>query len=209
MKKSRSRHPIYLTKRGGSSGGASTSGNSDASSTPAPVFSRATPEEISRIRDWESEFDQMEEAMQGAPNKYSKTDMDLLGDSVYIADAVHSAFVNGDAKVLGVKDAKGNIQAAAVYDRMNNHVYIEYLATAPWNFSNDSRAIKGAGTKAIIETIKMEKASNRPAEIRLYALDRAVPFYEKLGFKPYKGNKHDLKLSAEDANKLLEKFGEL
>lgn len=91
--------------------------------------------------------------------------------------------------------------------RKKGHIYIDYLATAPWNFTNDPRAIKGAGTKAIIEAIKLDKQQGGTGEVRLFGIDRALPFYEKVGFKPYSG-KNKLKLSAEDAEKLLKKYGE-
>lgn len=208
MKKSRSRRPIYFTKRGGSSGGGGGSPGNPESNTKAPIFRTASKAEIdSNIGAWDKELEEMDEARYGAKNKYSDVDPDTLNDSIWIARTVR----NSDSEdKIGIKDRKGNIQAAAEYIKENNHIYINYLATAPWNFTNDSRAVKGAGTQAIIEAIKLEKQRGGAGEVRLFGLDKALPFYEKLGFKPYKpGSKNKLKLSAEDANKLLEKYGEL
>lgn len=198
-------------KRGGSSGGGggggSSAGNLDSSSK-APIFRTATVAEIDKsISSWDKELEDMDEARYGAKNKYSDVDPETLNDSIWIARTVYNS-ISPDR--IGIKDSKGNLQAAAIYKKEKGHIYIDYLATAPWNFTNDSRATKGAGTQAVIEAIKLEKQRGGAGEVRLYGLDKALPFYDKLGFKAYKpGNKNFLKLSASDANKLLEKFGEI
>jgi hypothetical protein len=209
MKKARSRHPEHFQKRGGSSGGGGSSGNAD-SSTKAQIFSLTTKDEVqSRINDWSLEITEMEEALKGATNKYSGVDPKTLSDSVYIADSVRISARDGYSDFVGIKDANGNIQAAAQISKALKHTEIDYLATAPWNFTKDSRAVKGAGTKAIIEVIKQDLKRGGEGDIRLYAMDKAVPFYEKLGFKPINKDKNRYRLSPEDANKLLEKFGEI
>lgn len=202
---SKKRAPVYSSKRGGSSGGRSGGLNNPESNTYKAVFRTATLAEIdSNISDWDKELKEMSEAASGLENKYSKVDSEILNDSRWIARTVRNSTVKNR---IGIKDNKGNIQAAAIYKREIDHIYIGYLATAPWNFTSDSRAVKGAGTQAIIEAIKLDKAKGGTGEVRLEALERALPFYKKLGFKATFTEK-DLKLSAADANKLLEKLGE-
>jgi hypothetical protein len=209
------RQPLWrkklLFKRGGSSGGGGGAATSTETKASSSTFGRATIDEMYDAFNihWEKELNEMNDAAAGIENKYSKVDPELLGDSKYIATMVSgNAFPENS---IGIKDSKGNIQAAATYALEKGHLYINYLATAPWNFTSDSRAVRGAGTKAIIEAIKLEKQRGGKGEIQLYALDRAIPFYKKLGFKAKSSSLIDenkLKLSAEDANKLLEKFGE-
>jgi hypothetical protein len=204
-------HKTLKFKRGGSSGGGGgASTGSQSSQDKAPTFRTATPEETSTgITDWEQEFIEMLEAKDGSKNKYSEVDRADLEDSLWISRTIHKYALLNEGDVIAIKDSKGNIQAGVQYTKKSDHLYIEYLATAPWNFTKDSRAVRGAGTKAIIEAIKIDKKQGGSGEIRLYGLEKALPFYQKLGFKPLsKFIENDLRLSAADANKLLEKFGE-
>ena len=40
----------------------------------------------------------------------------------------------------GVRDDRGNLQAGAIVIDMDDHLFVEYIATAPWNVTGDSRA---------------------------------------------------------------------
>jgi hypothetical protein len=115
---------------------------------------------------------------------------------------------------LGVYDEKGNLQAAASYsirkqrDRYTlaePHIYIEYLATAPWNVAKTDKTVKGAGTDAIVQTIELSKKKGFGGRIRLSPIEGAEPFYEKLGFKPDRTGSTTWELSPSEAEKLLKK----
>lgn len=42
----------------------------------------------------------------------------------------------------GVRDDEGNLQAAAIVIDMDDHLFVEYLATAPWNVTqSEPRAL--------------------------------------------------------------------
>lgn len=117
--------------------------------------------------------------------------------------------------ITGVRDNSGNLQAVIDYSivdtGVNKFIKVDYLVTAPWNITGrSSKSVRGAGTEAIINAITdgLEKGSS--GEVRLIAASKAVPFYEKLGFK--KQDDADvvspmMVLSSEDAKALLKKLG--
>lgn len=201
-----------LQKRGGSSGGGGGGKTTETLPSTRSTFSVQTDEiqVQKKLESWDAELELMKDSLSGESNKYSKVETELLLDAYEIASTIRE-FSKG-SKTIGIVDNKGNLQATAMYQKNSGHTYIEYLATSPWNFTNDSRAVRGAGAKAIVEAIKLDRAAGGTGEIRLEALFKAVPFYKKLGFKQYGENDGlsfpSLKLSASDARALLRKYGE-
>lgn len=52
----------------------------------------------------------------------------------------------------GIRDDQGILQAGAIVIDMENHLFVEYIATAPWNVTGDSpRAIRKAVTALMAE----------------------------------------------------------
>ncbi|NEP10873.1 MAG: GNAT family N-acetyltransferase [Symploca sp. SIO2C1] len=97
----------------------------------------------------------------------------------WIFDEIKAA---NDSKIA-ITDAKGNLQAAASFSKSKDNIHIDYLASAPWNIAgSDSRSTRGAGTKAIVEAVKISKEAGYKGKLTLNPLQDAVPFYEKLGF---------------------------
>lgn len=85
---------------------------------------------------------------------------------------------------LGIKDSKGNLQAASIINLKNDHIYIDYLATAPWNIvEKDKRKVKGAGTAAIEAIVRKSIEQGMKGKVKLESLPGAISFYEKIGFK--------------------------
>lgn len=111
---------------------------------------------------------------------------------------------------VGVKDSKGNLQAAATFMEEDDHLYLDYLATAPWNVKGkDSRAVKGAGTSAMEMLIKTSFAKGYGGRIKLDTLPGAKSFYEKIGFivpNP-KGAPNEMELTPSAAMEFLNKRG--
>lgn len=83
----------------------------------------------------------------------------------------------------GVRDEQGILQAGAVVTDMDDHLFVEYLVTAPWNITQDlPRAVKKAAT-ALMALLARESDSNgHSGRILLYAIPDAVEFYRKIGF---------------------------
>lgn len=136
-------------------------------------------------------------------NRYRDVNSERLEASRAIAGGI---VADKQSKKLGVFDDKGKLQAAAIYSNKKSHIYIEELATSPWNLIDDPRKVKGAGTRAIAQAILENKRSGGKGVVILYPLSDAEPFYAKLGFKP-KNNSDEWELSAENAEKLLAKLG--
>ena len=138
---------------------------------------------------------------------YNKAKLDILKDNQLISDNIIEEGSRKNARLIGLQDKAGNLQAMAKYSKKSDHIYVDYLATAPWNFSsNDSRRVKGAGAGAIVELINLSVQSGKKGKIKLVALDGAVPFYKHLGFKAT-GGISEYVLTPENAMKVLEKYG--
>jgi len=119
---------------------------------------------------------------------------------------------------IAVYDGKGNVQAAAAYQKIDQeyidnfggkdpHIYVDYLATAPWNIAKTDKTVRGAGTEAIISAVELSKKEGFDGRVRLSPTDDAKPFYDKLGFKLDKDSGYDYELSPQDAKILLSKVG--
>jgi hypothetical protein len=137
--------------------------------------------------------------------------------------------------LTGLHDMKGNLQALGswrveieILEKEVPYVYIEDLASAPWNVwnrnqaSKDPRAVEGGGTAWICEMIKISQNEGCEGRLRLNAFASSPGFYQKLGFTgtelgtgrmwKYKKNSNDktpekggAELTSEAARNLLER----
>jgi hypothetical protein len=208
---SHSRHR-NLEKRGGSSGGgggAASTQNSTQESKSS--FRRVGEKEVESLsKSWESEFNEMNASIKDtkdgrAINKYTGIPEEQIMRYMVTGESFQRELFGNR---LGVVDKKGNLQAGLVYNLNKNYIEIDSLSTAPWNITKDSRATKGAGTRAVVEAIKLHKEKGGTGEVRLTSSQSAIPYFKKLGFKQDGDKSNKLKLSKEDADSLLGKFGE-
>ena len=81
----------------------------------------------------------------------------------------------------GLVDKDGKLQAAASIEDRGDHIYVDRLATAPWNLTKSQKSTKGAGT-AMFEAIVREAASQNKG-IRLETTTSASDFYQKMGLE--------------------------
>jgi hypothetical protein len=119
--------------------------------------------------------------------------------------------------IRAVVDSKGKIQAAADIKMGQDYVYINYLATAPWNVgsnrgrspSTDPRAIKGAGRGMMRQIVIESFQRGKQGKIRLESLKGAEKFYEKCGFKKIGDffGMPEMELSSSSARQFLEQTG--
>lgn len=76
---------------------------------------------------------------------------------------------------------KSELQAGDIF-------YIEYIASAPWNRNNPMAQRRFGGIGSLLIKAAMEYATSA-LKLRhgfsLHALPRAVPFYERIGMKPF------------------------
>lgn len=168
-----------------------------------------------RLTSNKKELKKLEEELKTNPYAKAK-DIERMENNYGIGYGVATSL---GADKIGVYDDKGNLQATAIYskrgkddvsDDVKEHVYIDYLATAPWNVIESDKSVKGAGTQAILEAVKLSQKEGYDGRVRLYPIDDAKPFYEKLGFKSTDptGFFDDWELSPNDAKILLNKTGQ-
>lgn len=99
-----------------------------------------------------------------------------------ISDLLLEALVSPE-DFRGVRDDRGNLQAGAIIINMDDHLFVEYLVTAPWNVTQDSPlSVKKAAT-ALMAQLALESDTNGHfGRILLYAIPDAIEFYQKIGF---------------------------
>jgi hypothetical protein len=142
--------------------------------------------------------------VKGLPRKRIEAVLAITGAITYELSSKTST-------LSGVVDKDGNLQAAFSYTKKRDCVYVDYLASAPWNvIPNHANATKGAGTSAIEQAVRISQESGRRGRVRLQALPDAVPFYEKVGFTADKEQDEptllSMTLSSTAATTFLEKI---
>jgi hypothetical protein len=115
---------------------------------------------------------------------------------------------------VAIRDADGNAQAVASISQIDaeNGVRVGNLVTAPWNIvagdDPDPRQVRGAGTSAIAAMAQRSIAAGHGGKVTLDAIDNAIPFYERLGFRSTgtNGTATTMELSPAAAQQLLSNF---
>ncbi|WP_395145032.1 GNAT family N-acetyltransferase [Armatimonas sp.] len=116
-------------------------------------------------------------------------------------------------------ECKNEIQALMflLFDKMSHEdnlplVYVDYLATAPWNQGNDSR-FKRSGTLLIYQAIQESLSRGWQGRMGLHSLPQARGFYLKwgmidLGEDPRYDDLDYFEMRASQATHFLENFNE-
>jgi hypothetical protein len=84
---------------------------------------------------------------------------------------------------------RGAVQAAATLFMTSRAVFVELVATAPWNLlgsadPSDARAVRGAGTALVQHAAAWSLAAGRGGRVTLQAENpRCRAYYERLGFE--------------------------
>jgi hypothetical protein len=91
--------------------------------------------------------------------------------------------------------------AAASIIPKKDHIYIDFLMTNPKSLIEGKS--KGAGTAAIKAVAKRSIESDKNGVVKLWAVNSAIPFYEKVGFTRDDPNDNSMTLSPQAAKKLL------
>lgn len=83
----------------------------------------------------------------------------------------------------GIRYDSGNLQAVAIVIDMDDHLFVEYLATAPWNVTQEKpRAVRKAATALMAELARESDRNGHFGRVMLYAIPDAIEFYRKIGF---------------------------
>ena len=129
------------------------------------------------------------------------------GDRVVAASTIYNdmkdSLKDKKNKAGGVKGEDGEMSAAYTYRAEKDHVYLDYLVTAPSNLLDGGKGVKGAGSQAVKNVVQKSVESGFGGKVKLMALEDAIPFYKKLGFEPDEEGSEYMTLSPQAAKKLL------
>lgn len=147
------------------------------------LFARSTkdPEWIKDAEDRFSEFGITFNASESQLDDAQSIMLSIVAAGSRQANA--SRIIKGDEIVRVIK-ANGEVASAVVYRKDPDEILVEYLATSLRNLTTDG-GVKGAGTEAIASLVEESIKSGSGGRLRLYPLDGAISFYEKIGFKGY------------------------
>lgn len=130
---------------------------------------------------------------------------DVYKDNMLVGHEIIAAAKQKNKNMVAMVDSNGKMQAAAFYKEEKSALYVEYLATAPWNLSTkDPRLTRGAAAKTLATISQTSVDLGKRGKIELTSLPRAESFYEKMGF--VKGL--EMSLSEKRAKELREKYGQ-
>jgi hypothetical protein len=107
----------------------------------------------------------------------------------------------------GVRDERGTLQAGAIVTAMDDHLYLDYIATAPWNLiATLPKYRKGAATNLICSIVR--ESFDRGYNGRIIVdVAGSAGFYQKMGFVETGAgsvNIPEMVLTSEAASKLIE-----
>ncbi len=107
----------------------------------------------------------------------------------------------------GVRDDLGNLQAGAIVSAIDDSLYLDYIATAPWNLiPNLSKYCQGAAS-SLIRSIVRESLDRGYNGRIIVDVTGSIGFYQKMGFVDTGGgsaNIPEMLLTLAAAQKLIE-----
>ena len=107
----------------------------------------------------------------------------------------------------GVRDDSGNLQAGAIVSAIDDHLYLDYIATAPWNLIPTLPKHSKGAAKSLIRSISRESFDRGYNGRILVDVAGSAEFYKKIGFvETGEGsvNIPEMVLTTEAAKKLIE-----
>jgi hypothetical protein len=107
----------------------------------------------------------------------------------------------------GVRDDSGNLQAGAIVSAIDDHLYLDYIATAPWNLIPTLPKHNKGAAKSLIRSISRESFDRGYNGRIIVDVAGSAGFYKKMGFvETGEGsvNIPEMVLTTEAAKKLIE-----
>lgn len=113
---------------------------------------------------------------------------------------------SGESEYRVIQNSKGT-QSVALFTEKFDHIYVDYLASASHNISGfeNTKTSRGQSALTLAEVARESIARGKNGEVRLYALEGARGFYEKIGFEKMNNN-GDYELSSKKAKALIDKY---
>ena len=107
----------------------------------------------------------------------------------------------------GVRDDSGNLQAGAIVSAIDDYLYLDYIATAPWNLTATLPKHSNGAAKSLIRSISSESFDRGYNGRIIVDVAGSAGFYKKMGFvETGEGsvNIPEMVLTTEAAKKLIE-----
>ena len=140
-------------------------------------------------------------------------DLDIYLDVSVISESLAKQKATN---IRAITDESGSMQAAAYVENRGNYLYVELLATSPWNtlaraginVDSNVQVSKGAGTEMMRQIVIESLNKGYGGEVRLESLPGALGFYKKIGFSITEtGDLPKMKLTAKKAIEFLNRTG--
>lgn len=159
-----------------------------------------------QLQDWAEIADKKMIGVDTADEDISQQDAINYDNKNVVEDIQYS--ISHNSSNIVIRDNQNNLQSAAIYEEKKDHIYLEFLATAPWNLDNkDPRKVKGAGTAAL-EQLALKALKAGHGKISLFSMRNAISYYKKIGFVPEKpDNDQSLVLNKQATQEFLRKRG--
>ena len=107
----------------------------------------------------------------------------------------------------GVSDNLGNLQAGAIVSAINDSLYLDYIATAPWNLRPTMPKYCQGAASSLIRSIVRESLDRGCNGRIIVDVTGSIGFYQKMGFVDTGGgseNIPEMLLTSAAAQKLIE-----
>ena len=83
----------------------------------------------------------------------------------------------------GVRDRASNLQAGAIVTDMAEYIYVDFLASAPWNITGDEpRAVRRAATMLMAQIVRESIDKGYGGRVVVDAIGSTADFYRIMGF---------------------------
>lgn len=197
------------------SGGSEDSPDSNSESNQASLFAgysvvNAANLEIQRdLEEWSQIAASNVEQAQKLPAE-SPLGLRILSNARLIATISEDILFEPE-NFRGVRDLAGSLQAAATVIDRDDHLYLDYLATAPWNVTRNSPlCVRESATALVVELVKESVGSGYKGRIIVNAVAGSSSFYERIGFVATgfgSVGAPEMELTSEAAKRLLVKYG--
>lgn len=83
----------------------------------------------------------------------------------------------------GMRDRAGNLQAGAIVTDIGEYIYVDFLASAPWNITGDEpRAVRRAATMLMAQIVRESIDKGYGGRVVVDAVGGTADFYQRMGF---------------------------
>jgi hypothetical protein len=120
-------------------------------------------------------------------------------------DVVMELGAGSDSKISGIKSERG-LEGFIAIKPYENEIYIDKIATAPWNINHSKRRRRGTGSQMLASVFNIALKNEKIERVRVEAITGSKGFYSKIGFVPVEDSKAYLAISRENMEQFLKRY---